>query len=576
MRVLLFIIICALPARGTCQYNFYFGNIHSHSSYSDGNKDSATTFYKTPGDDYNYVKASYHMDFLGISEHNHYSSNNNPGMHVADYAKGLYQADTANREGTFICMYGLEYGVIGPPGGHVVTYGVPRLIGWESGNGAWGSTNNYDTFCAKLNYNNFWPIVNLYPNAFCTLAHPQATDYSDLAGAAAYNPAADNAIVGTAMRNGLANSPTNDYSDPTPATSYEWNFLATLAKGYHLGPTVDQDNHFTTFGRVNKMRTVVLAQSLKRDSIMAAYRAMRFYASEDWNTQVTFTVNGNYMGSDFSTTSNSSIFVSVTDPDAPGDPNDNIDSIKIYYGTPGSGINATLLAYTTGSTTLSYTHTTIQTNQYYYFAKIRQVDGNIIWTAPVWVYRSAIALPTTLTRFDGHRVNKQIDLNWTTSQEINNDHFEIERSLDGLNYQMIGRVDSKLHTTALVTDYIFSDLNPANGINFYRLKQVNSDSKFNYSDIIAVKYDDPLISIIAINPNPVEKMLRIVCNAHEATAVNCNLYNSDGRLVKTIATNFAAGANTISADVTALASGTYFIVLSRPNERITEAKFIKL
>ena len=145
-----------------------------------------------------------------------------------------------------------------------------------------------------------------------------------------------------------------------------------------------------------------------------------------------------------------------------------------------------------------------------------------------------------------------------------------------MNYQMIGRVDSKLHSTSLPSDYIFADLNPVNGINFYRLKQVNADGKFNYSDIIAVKFDNPVISIITINPNPVEKILRIVCNANEPTAVNCNLYNSDGRLVKSIATNFAAGTNTISADVTALASGTYFIVLSRPNERITEAKFIKL
>ena len=574
MRVLLFIIICALPARGICQYNFYFGNLHSHSSYSDGNKDSTTSGYYYPGDNYNYVKGSYHMDFLGISEHNHYSSSHNPGMHRIDYAKGLYQADTANKEGIFVCMYGMEYGVISS-GGHVVTYGVPLLVGWELGSGAWGSSNNYDIYNSKYDYAGLWSIVNSYPTAFCTLAHPQSGDYTNLAGAAAYSASADSAIAGTAIRNGLANSTTTNYSDPTPATSYEWNYLATLAKGYHLGPTMDQDNHYSTFGRVNKIRTVVLASALKRDSIMAAYKAMRFYASEDWNAQVTFTVNGNYMGSDFSTNSNSSIFVSVTDPDAPGTPGDNIDSIQIFYGSPGSGINATRLVYNTGSTTLSYTHPTIQTNQYYYFAKIRQVDGDIIWTAPVWVYRSAVALPTTLKSFDGHRVNKQIDLTWTTAQEVNNDHFEIERALDGVNYQMIGRVDSKLHSTSLPSDYIFADLNPVNGINFYRLKQVNADGKFNYSDIIAVKFDNPVISIITINPNPVEKILRIVCNANEPTAVNCNLYNSDGRLVKNIATNFAAGTNTISADVTALASGTYFIVLNRPNERITEAKFIK-
>ncbi len=572
-RFHLFIVLSLLSVPAFCQYNFYFGNLHSHSSYSDGNKDSTATGYYYPGDDYNYVKGSYHMDFLGISEHNHYSSKNNPGMHVSDYIRGKYQADTANKEGTFVCMCGFEWGVIAG-GGHIVTYGIPDLIGWESGSGAWGSSNNYDVFCAKSNYANFWPIVNLYPTAFCTLAHPQPGDYTDLAGATAYSAVADNAIVGTAVRSGSAFSTTTDYSDPAP-TLYEWYYLATLAKGYHLGPTADQDNHNTTFGRANRIRTVVLANALKRDSIMAAYKAMRFYASDDWNAQVTFTVNGNYMGSNFSTTTNSSIFVSVTDPDYPGTPGDAVSKIEIYYGTPGSGIDATVLISNTGSTTLNYTHTTLPPNTYYYFAKITQVDGDMIWTSPVWVTRSAVALPLDLTRFEGHRVNKQIDLSWTTAQEINNDHFEIQHAVDGIHYQTIGSVQSKLHTTSLATDYDFSDLGPVNGINFYRLKQVDFDGKFNYSNIVAVKFDNPVISITTINPNPVVKLLNIVCNANEATAVTCNFYDSEGRLVKSIATYFTKGDNNLSADVSALPAGTYFIVLSRPNERITEAKFVK-
>ena len=515
------------------------------------------------------------MDFLGISEHNHYSSSNNPGMHVADYSRGLYQADTANNDGTFVCMYGMEYGVISN-GGHVVVYGIPGLIGWESGSGGWGSTNNYNIYNSKFDYAGLWSIVNSYPNSFATLAHPQSLDYTNLAGAATtYSASADSAIVGSAIRNGLAFSTTTNYSDPTPATSYEWNFLALLAKGYHLGPTLDQDNHYTTFGRVNKMRTVVLAANLKRDSIIAAYRAMRFYATEDWNTQVTFTVNGNYMGSNFTTTSNSSIFVSVTDPDAPGVPGDAVDSIKIYYGQPGSNINATVLTSNTGSTTLNFTHTTTVLNSYYYFARIRQVDGDIIWTAPVWVYRSAIALPIDLTKFEGKRSGKQIELNWTTAQELNNDRFEIERSLDGINYQTIGAVPSKFHTSTVSTDYLYTDQSPVNGTDFYRLKEIDINGSFNYSGVVAVKFDNPVISIVSINPNPATTLLNISFIANEATPVTCNFYNSEGRIVRSIAANFVKGPNTIPSDVSALAAGIYFIVLSRPNERIAEAKFIK-
>ena len=116
MKLLFTSLLIFTGFSGAAQYNFYFGGIHTHSSYSDGNKDSSTSGYYTPGDDYNYAKGSYHMDFLGISEHNHYSSSHNPGMHVAMYGMGLYQADTANKNGIFVAMYGMEWGTISKGG----------------------------------------------------------------------------------------------------------------------------------------------------------------------------------------------------------------------------------------------------------------------------------------------------------------------------------------------------------------------------------------------------------------------------------------------------------------------------
>lgn len=568
MRLYLLLLLCILSIPAFCQYNFYFGNIHSHSSYSDGNKDSTASGYYYPGDDYNYVKGSYHMDFLGISEHNHYNASNNPGMHVADYAKGLYQADTANKEGLFVCMYGFEWGVISG-GGHVVTYGIPGLVGWESGSGAWGPANNYNIFCAKSNYANFWPIVNAYPNAFSTLAHPQQGDYNDLAGAAAYSSTADDAIAGVAIRSGSAFSTTTNYTDPAP-TLYDSVYFKTLAKGYHLGPTADQDNHYTTFGRTSKIRSVVLATELKRDSIMTAYRAMRFYASDDWNAQVTFTVNGNYMGSNVVANANSSVFVSVNDPDGAAD---LTDTIKIYYGIPGSGNVATVLTYNTGIETLNFTQPTVAGDNYYYFAKITQADGNIIWTSPVWVSRIAV-LSLELVNFSGERANKHINLQWSIANEQNTSNYEVERANDGISFTKIGSLPSR--QPAAINFYKFVDVSPRNGINFYRLRALKTDGGFTYSGIVPVRFDDPAVGIISINPNPVNDRLNIVCNAKEATAVSCKMYNSEGRLVKTVSASFTPGPNTIAADVSPLPAGIYFVVLSRPNERITEAKFVKL
>ena len=567
-----FTILCSCFS-ATCQYNFYFGNIHSHSSYSDGNKDSTASGYYYPGDDYNYAKGSYHMDFLGIAEHNHYSSSNNPGMHVGHYGMGIYQADTANHNGSFVAMYGMEWGTISQ-GGHVVVYGVPLLIGWESGSGGWGPTNNYNIFCAKGDFSNFWPIIKSYPTAFCTLAHPQTDDYEQLLDAAAYNNETDSVVSGVAVRSGSAFSTTTNYSDP-PATSYEGKFLKALAKGYHVGPLIDHDNHYATFGRTNDSRTVVLSASLNRDNIMAAFKARRFYASDDWNAQINFTINGNFMGSDLITTNNSSIAVTVNDPDAPGDPNDNINKIEIYYGIAGSGINATILTSNTGSTTLNYAHTSSINTPYYYFAKITQVDGDITWTAPIWVYRDAVIVPLELTRFTGQQQNEVINLYWTTAQEINISHFEIEHSVDGTHFEKAGMVFSKYQDNSLPTNYEFADLSPAKGINFYRLKQFDKDGKFKYSDIIPILFNQSIVKEFRISPNPVISNLNIRLMVSENANILCKIYNADGRQVRSLTASLVAGNNIIATDVSGFAKGNYIVVLISNNERIAETRFTR-
>lgn len=554
-----------------CQYNFYFGNIHSHSSYSDGNKDSTSTGYYTPGDDYNYAKGSYYMDFLGVSDHNHYTANNNPGMHVNDYSRGLYQSDTANNNGSFVAMYGFEWGTIGQ-GGHIITYGVPGLVGWETGSGAWGNSSNYNIFCAKGDFTSFWSIVQSYPGAFCTWAHPQVDDYGSLFfDSTGYDTNADNVTVGVSVRSGSAFSTTTDYTDGN-AQSYESKFLTALAKGYHVGPTIDHDNHYTTFGRTNPSRTVVLAASLHRDSIMAAYKANRFYASDDWNAKVNFTINGNFMGSEFVTTDNSSIAISVIDPDAALD---LTNKIEIYYGTPGSINNANVLNSNTGNNEISYTHVTAVNNSYYYFAKITQADGDILWTSPIWVNRNAVVLPILLTRFTGTQVNDNIKLNWTTSQETNAGYFNIEYSLDGNHFEKIGMRYSSYQNTSSTSNYDFIHTSPQKGINFYRLKQFDLDGKFKYSNIIPVMFNQSVVKAIKINPNPVHNILNMSITISENADILCKIYDEQGREVKALPVTLYAGTNNVTTNVSALANGNYIVVLIKNNERIDETRFIR-
>lgn len=354
----------ALGAAGQT-YNYYFGNIHAHSSYSDGAKDGATTRVLTPAECYTFAKSAQHFDFLGISEHNHLQAK----MHLANYAKGLLEAKKSNVDGKFVCLYGMEYGVI-KNGGHVIIYGLDQLIGWEPG--------NYTVFSVKSDYSHLFQLIADKHGAFATLAHPATADYNGLI-TKRYDPTIDQAVTGVAISSGPAFSIAEDYSNGA-AIKYYGYYKRLLALGYTVGPTMDHDNHYTTFGHMSPTRTVLLSQVLSRDSLLAAYHAGRFYASEDWDTQVDFRINGLPMGSHLTGTSALLINAIVKDPD----PGDNIESIKLWYGKPGSGEMAKVLKTVVGQNTLQLAIKLKDDESFYYFLEITQIDGDRVVTSPIW------------------------------------------------------------------------------------------------------------------------------------------------------------------------------------------------
>ena len=355
--------------RSQTTYNYYYGNIHSQTSYSDGNKDASTTMMTTPLQAFTYAKASQHIDFYGISEHNHSSA----GMtNLSDWHSGLTDATTANVDGSFVALYGQEWGVISG-GGHTIVYGYDSLMGWDAG--------LYDVYVAQSDYTTLWQKINARPGAFAYLAHPQSTDYSNLFSSA-YSTSADNAIIGMAARSGPAFSTNTTYSDPS-TSDYTARYQDALKLGYHVGIGLDHDTHYSVFGRQTAGRLVVMATSLTRANVLDAIRSMRMYSSDDWNVKVDFNISSNPMGSILTRTGNPTISVNVTDPDA----GDNVSSIKVYYGMPGSGTVASVL--TTGSSaTLSYPHTIANHATYYYYLEITQTDGDVIWTSPIWYTRN--------------------------------------------------------------------------------------------------------------------------------------------------------------------------------------------
>lgn len=95
-------------------------------------------------------------------------------------------------------------------------------------------------------------------------------------------------------------------------------------------------------------------------------------------------------------------------------------------------------------------------------------------------------LPVEMVFFEADLVKDKVEINWITATEINNDNFQIERSIDTKNWEIIGSV--KGHGTSYLTNnYNFVDNYPVKGLNYYRLKQTDFDGAFEYSDKVVVE-----------------------------------------------------------------------------------------
>jgi hypothetical protein len=151
-----------------------------------------------------------------------------------------------------------------------------------------------------------------------------------------------------------------------------------------------------------------------------------------------------------------------------------------------------------------------------------------------------------------------------TVSELNNEGFDIERSIDGREWQTIGFVEGH-GTSQEINHYIFTDEVPLAGMNYYRLKQMDFNGKFEYSYIVNVELqlnNDEL----RIFPNPVSDELNIVNGAGLAT-----IYNILGQPVK----EFLIPNAQFLIHTTDLPKGQYILRITQENGTVMTKQFIR-
>ena len=175
----------------------------------------------------------------------------------------------------------------------------------------------------------------------------------------------------------------------------------------------------------------------------------------------------------------------------------------------------------------------------------------------VWaIARGATPLPIELLNYDVKLTSGRHARNsWTTSSELNNDHFTVERSADGNFFEPVGVVAAAGSTTEQQY-YNFDDRNPLKGVSYYRLAQSDYDGVTTYSDVRSIRILDEKQYTVEVYPNPVTEKLRI--NSSAEGSIYVSVSDIKGRIVL----QSESAEPSMEMNVSSLSAGEYFLTVS--------------
>jgi len=377
----------AAPAPGALPYTVYLGNLHSQTNHSDGGAalDSckgAQEPLKAPyGPEAAYAYAHQHgLDILVTSEHNHMydgsagtSKDADPSAPGALYRKGLDAAASYNAAHPgFLALYGMEWGVI-DKGGHINIFNSDQLLGWEKN--AKGELLA-DVATARSDYPALYTLMRAR-GWIGQFNHPSTSGQFAVDGKAlGYTADGDEAMALCEVVNSTAFS-VNDKEGETRRSNFEAACNKLLEAGFHVAFSTNQDNHCANWGTAYGNRTGVLipnGTALSRDSFIDALKARRVFATMDKGSQLVLTANGRLMGERFTNSGPLTLVANFASTAGK-----TVAAVAIMEGVPGRGGVVTQLS---SEATTSFTPAP---GAHFYYAKVTQADGNVLWSAPVWV-----------------------------------------------------------------------------------------------------------------------------------------------------------------------------------------------
>ncbi|MBI2271089.1 MAG: hypothetical protein HYU69_12155 [Bacteroidetes bacterium] len=176
-------------------------------------------------------------------------------------------------------------------------------------------------------------------------------------------------------------------------------------------------------------------------------------------------------------------------------------------------------------------------------------------------------LPIELLSFEAVLNNAgKVNTAWVTATETNNDYFTVEKSTDGIHFEFVGKVNGAGNSTT-IRNYSLTDDDPYTGVSYYRLKQIDYDGKYSFSNLVAVENAKSINSVI-IFPNPSNGVINVIINGVIGNEVLLILYDVLGNMAysKTVVnTNSNDYFSTTINSENNLAPGVYYVVAYSKN-----------
>lgn len=447
-------------------YNIYFGQLHSHTNYSDG-AGTCEDAYKHAS-----TKAE-QIDFLAVTDH----SNSFDNADSADILNGSMSNEWVEGHNLakkytnkdFVGLFGYEMtwsnGL-----GHMNTFNTK---GFQS-----RTQTEYTKFDTALE--NYYTALKKDTNSISQFNHP-GTTFGDFQDFSYYSEEMDDLIKLVEVGNGEGAIGSSGYFP-----SYEY-YTRALDKGWHVSPTNNQDNHKGVWGNANTGRSVVLAENLTEEAIYDAMNNYRIYATEDNDLEIRYTLDGYTMGECLDKEdvgSEINIAVDIKDPT-----DSAIGKVEVIVN---GGLSIAAKNISAAADVVNFT---VPSGYSYYYIKITQVDGDIAVTSPVWVGKvEAIGSNGITTNTALAVTNEPIDVNFGMYNNEKND-FIVDSVEFSVGDKVIHKVDlDKANFTKVPSmgevnysfDYVHKKVGQAQ-IKVTVKGKLNGVDKV-YSDLLKVTY----------------------------------------------------------------------------------------